>query len=146
MSAETFDRVPIIFQIRKGQNPDVEACSVFTGYSDGGTELEKLLGKPGPIHLYVCGLAYDICVAATCLDGLRLGYSVAAIDDCCRGTDEANIEANKKLILENGGLIVSSDHVLSLVNEKKRSLVMSHQSAKAMASISLPESSSNISE
>ena len=133
-------------QVRKGQNPDADAYSVFMGYSNGATELEKLLGKPGPIHLYVCGLAYDICVAATCLDGLRLGYAVATIDDCCRGTDAANIEANKKLISENGGLIVSSDHVLSLVNDKKRSLIMSHQSAKAMASISLPENSSNISE
>nr|XP_003700152.2 PREDICTED: nicotinamidase-like [Megachile rotundata] len=123
-------------QVRKGQHPDLEAYSVFyDNNSKDSMELQTILRKSGVTHLYVCGLAYDICVKATCLDGLRLGYALAVIDDCCRGVDANNIETTKKLIAENGGLITDSNDVLSLVNEGKRSLIMSHQSAKAVTSI-----------
>lgn len=80
--------------------------------------------------LYVCGIAYDVCVKETCLDGLRLGYQLAVIDDCCRGVKPDDITATKKLITENGGLVACTDRILSLVNEGKYSLVMAHHAAK----------------
>jgi len=80
--------------------------------------------------LYICGIAYDVCVKETCLDGLRLGYRIAVIDDCCRGVKPDDIMAAKKLIIENGGLVACSDRILSLVNEDKRSLIMAHHAAK----------------
>ncbi|XP_029041447.1 nicotinamidase-like [Osmia bicornis bicornis] len=128
--------VPHSEQVRKGQHPELEAYSVFfDNNSKNSVELQTILRKSGVTHVFVCGLAYDVCVKATCLDGLRLGYALAVIDDCCRGVDTNNIETTKELIIENGGLITDSNTVLSLVNEGKRSLIMSHQSAKAMTSI-----------
>ncbi|XP_076621999.1 uncharacterized protein LOC143342221 [Colletes latitarsis] len=120
-------------QVRKGDNPEVDAYSVFYK-SENSIELQTILRKASVTHVYICGIAYDVCVKASSLDGLRLGYSLAVIDDCCRGVDTDDIEAAKKLISENGGLITNSDHVLALVNEKKQSLVMSHQSAKTISS------------
>ncbi|XP_076237901.1 nicotinamidase [Calliopsis andreniformis] len=131
-------------QVRKGKDPNVEAYSVFHDSNSEGTgELQTILRDAGVTHVYVCGLAYDVCVKNACLDGLRFGYPVAVVDDCCRGVDLGNIEATKELITEKGGLIAGSDDVLALVNKEKRSLVMSHQSAKTMTSISVAESSAN---
>ncbi|CAL7939563.1 unnamed protein product [Xylocopa violacea] len=125
-------------QVRKGQNPEIDAYSVFFDNSSKvETELQNILRKSAVTHVYVCGLAYDVCVKATCMDGLRLGYALAVIDDCCRGVNSNNTEAAKKLICENGGLVTNSDDVLAFVNDGKRSLVMGHHYAKAMTSSSL---------
>lgn len=99
---------------------------------NGPTEIEKILSALGATHLYICGIAYDVCVKKTCLDSLRLGYRVAVIDDCCRGVKPDDIMIAKSSIVENGGLVADSDLVLSLVNEGKRSLVMAHGIYKLM--------------
>ncbi|XP_017755145.1 PREDICTED: pyrazinamidase/nicotinamidase-like [Eufriesea mexicana] len=120
-------------QVRKGQNSDMEAYSAFSDNNfEGSMELQTILKKAAVNRIYVCGLAYDICVKSTCLDGLRLGYALAVIDDCCRGVTIENIENTKKLISEKGGLITNINDVLAMVNEGKRSLVMSHQSARKL--------------
>lgn len=111
----------------------------FDNEHKGSTELQSILQKSAVTNVYVCGLAYDVCVKATCLDALQLGHALAVIDDCCRGVDARNIEATKTLISENGGLIINSDDVLLMVNEGKKNLVISHQIAKTMTSIFLDE-------
>ncbi|XP_078033620.1 nicotinamidase [Augochlora pura] len=133
--------VPGSEQVQKGTHPEKDTYSVFAATdSDGVSKLEQKLHKLGATQLFVCGLAYDVCVKETCLDGLRLGYPVAVIDDCCRGVNLKNIDAAKRLIIHNGGLITMADRVLSLVNNEDRSLIMSHQSAKKLASILSPKS------
>lgn len=123
-------------QVHKARDPDKEMYSAFgdndTPCEDGCKALKEILSDVDTMHVYVCGLAYDICVKETCLDGLRLGYRLAVVDDCCRGAYPSNTVIAKKLISENDGLIACSDRVLSLVNEGKRSLVMAHQGAKRM--------------
>lgn len=114
--------------------------------SEGTGELQRILRDARVTHVYVCGLAYDVCVKNTCLDGLRLGFPLAVVDDCCRGVDPGNVEVTKQLVSENGGLIANSEDVLSLVNEEKRSLVLSHRVAKTVTSISFAESCANGSE
>lgn len=124
---------PNSVQVRKGQNSNVDAYSVFSDNNYKETmELQKILNELGATRIFVCGLAYDVCVKFTCLDGLQLGYALAVIDDCCRGVSMPNIEKTKKLICENGGLITNSHDVVEMINEGKRSLIMSHQIAKAM--------------
>lgn len=121
----------ILFKIYKGQNPDSDAYSVFTKENvKTNSKLETILLKIKATDLYICGLATDVCVKATCLDGLSLGYNVIMIEDSCRGIDKNNTEEAKKLIIENGGLVTNSNHVFSLVNEEKRSLILDHQAAK----------------
>ncbi|XP_043590491.1 nicotinamidase-like [Bombus pyrosoma] len=128
--------VPGSIQIRKGQNPDMEAYSVFFDNNfKGSMELHAILKKEGVDYVFVCGLAYDICVKATCLDGLRLGYAIAIVDDCCCGIAESDTEETKQLILENGGLITNSNDVIAMTNEGKKSLVLAHKIAKSMTLI-----------
>lgn len=47
---------------------------------DIATELDALLRRAGVTALVVVGLALDVCVKATALDGLRLGYSVTVLE------------------------------------------------------------------
>lgn len=118
--------------MHKGQHPDKDVYSVFNEKDiDGASELVKILMSIGCTHLYVCGIAYDVCVKETCLDGLQCGYRLAVVDDCCRGVKPDDITIAKNLITENGGLVASSDQVLSLVNEGKRSLIMAHHAARS---------------
>ncbi len=44
------------------------------------TELDALLREAGVTALVVVGLALDVCVKATALDGLRLGYDVTVLE------------------------------------------------------------------
>lgn len=48
------------------------------------TELDALLRPAGVTALVVVGLALDVCVKATALDGLRLGYGVTVLEDGSR--------------------------------------------------------------
>lgn len=91
----------------------------------------------GATHVYVCGLAYDICVSATCMDGLKLGYGLAIIEDCCRGVDAKDIAPSREKIQSNGGLVTNSEEVLKLVNGQKRSFVMAFHLATKSESESL---------
>lgn len=118
-------------RLYKGRHPDKESYSAFgEKNADGASELEKMLSNFYAANLYVCGIAYDICVKETCLDGLQSGFPLAVVDDCCRGVKPDDITTTKNLIIEKGGLITSTDRILSIVNEDKRSLVMAHQAAK----------------
>jgi len=62
------------------------------------TELDALLRDAGVRALVVVGLALDVCVKATALDGLRLGYDVAVLEAGSRpvelqpGDGEAAVE------------------------------------------------------
>lgn len=115
----------ITFKIYKGQDPDNEAYSIFTKENK-----DIISSKVKATDLYISGLATDVCVKETCLDGLRLGYNVIMIEDCCRGIDKDNSEKAKKLIAANGGLVTNSNHVYSLVNEGKRSLIIDHHATR----------------
>lgn len=120
-------------EIRKGHHPDIEAFSAFTkGKPKECSDLERILSKIGATDLYVCGLALDVCVKATSLDGLKLGYKLAVIEDCCRGIDNEAMEEAKRIIVENGGLVTNSNHVISMMNERRPSLVMAHHAANVI--------------
>lgn len=97
------------------------------------TELPKILEELGATDVYMCGLAYDVCVCSTCLDGLRLGYRVALIENCCRGVDPNEIEEARRKITENGGATLATESVMDHVVGEKRSLVMALQGAKSLA-------------
>ncbi|XP_014472036.1 PREDICTED: nicotinamidase-like [Dinoponera quadriceps] len=128
--------VPSSVQIRKGQHPDIEEYTIFGNINSTGgnkSEITKILSEIGATHLYVCGLIYEVCIKETSLSGLQLGYRLAVVDDCSGCACPADAEIAKKTIIENGGLLASSECVLSLVNKGKRSLVMAYHAAKNMS-------------
>ncbi len=65
---------PDAFLVSKGTRYDRDQLSAFDE-----TGLAALLGRLGVRRLFVGGLALDVCVLATALDGVRAGLSVRLV-------------------------------------------------------------------
>lgn len=70
-------------RVSKGVKFDTDAYSEFDG-----TQLESFLERQGIGTLRIAGLALDVCVRATALEALRLGFRVELVRDGCRAVDE----------------------------------------------------------
>jgi len=77
--------------IRKGQRTEVDSYSAFLE-NDGvtSTGLAAKLHADGIQRVFVTGLAYDFCVAATARDARTAGFAVFVIEDACRAVDVDN--------------------------------------------------------
>lgn len=75
------------------------------------TTLNAQLKLKGITDIYVCGLAYDVCVGATAIDAISSGYRTILVDDCCRGVDLKDIDNVKDMIANNNGIVVTSNEV-----------------------------------
>ena len=71
--------------IRKGTSPHVDAYSAFGDALGGPTPLRDALRARGVRHLFVCGLALDVCVAASARDARAAGFAVTLVLPACAG-------------------------------------------------------------
>jgi nicotinamidase-related amidase len=74
--------------LRKGVRVGCDAYSAFFE-NDGVTlvGLDRLLRAHAARGFVLVGLATDVCVLHTALDGRRLGYDVTVVESACRGID-----------------------------------------------------------
>ena len=104
------DSIEAIF--RKGMDPEIDS---YSGFYDNGhkrtTGLAGYLKEKGAEDLYFCGLAADICVYFTLMDGLQEGFSASLIEDASRPLDNEEFAKLKDLIKHKGGRIVSSEEI-----------------------------------
>lgn len=108
-------------KIYKGTNSEVDSYSVFWDNKKlSDTSLNVQLQQRGTSDIYVCGLAYDVCVGATAIDAMSAGYRTILIDDCCRGVDLKDIEHTKQTVVSNDGIIVHSKDVKAMVEGRDR--------------------------
>lgn len=99
-------------KVYKGTNPEVDSYSVFWDNKKlSETTLNAQLKMKGTTDIYVCGLAYDVCVGATAIDAISSGYRTILVDDCCRGVDLKDIEYIKEMMISSNGCIVNSSEV-----------------------------------
>lgn len=82
--------------VRKGATPGLDAYSAFDGDAlvvDGGarTPLRDALRARGVAHVFVCGLALDVCVAATARDARAAGLAVTLVLPACAGLDAGGV-------------------------------------------------------
>jgi nicotinamidase/pyrazinamidase len=73
---------------RKGMDPNVDSYSAFADNNGKDTGLAEFLRSQGITHLRVVGLATDYCVAATALDGTKLGFDTTVDLNGCRGISD----------------------------------------------------------
>lgn len=101
-------------KVYKGTNPEVDSYSVFWDNKKlSETTLNAQLKLKGITDIYVCGLAYDVCVGATAIDAISSGYRTILVDDCCRGVDLKDIDNIKEMVVSSNGIIVTSKEVSS---------------------------------
>lgn len=108
-------------KIYKGTNPEVDSYSVFWDNKKlTETTLSSQLQERGATDIYICGVAYDVCVGATAVDALTSGYRTILIDDCSRGVDLVDIEKTKATVIGSNGVIVNSSQVKAMVEGRDR--------------------------
>lgn len=74
--------------LRKGFNPLIDGYSAFfENDKKTPTGLAGYLKERGIMHLTLCGLATDFCVAHSALDARNLGFEVSLPLDACRAID-----------------------------------------------------------
>ncbi len=88
-------------KVTKGTRFDHDQNSAFDE-----TGLEHHLRAQGVRHLYVGGLAQDVCVRASVLDARKAGFDVTVISDATRGVTPAGCAAASKEMREAGARFV----------------------------------------
>ena len=96
-------RKPVV-KITKGVRFDQDQNSVFDQ-----TGLAVWLRKKFISRLWVGGLAKDVCVLATVLDGRREGFDVMLIEDATRPVTPEGGESARRLMLEAGVCFVHKE-------------------------------------
>ena len=103
-------------KIYKGKDPKIDSYSAFwDNLKFSETRLGAEIRERNVTDVYVCGLAYDVCVGATALDALNLGFRTILVEDCTRGVDLNEIDRTREKILESYGVVVDSNEVKDMV-------------------------------
>lgn len=92
------------FILRKGFRREIDSYSgFFENDRRTPTGLAGYLRERGIRRLFLAGLALDFCVFYTAMDGRRLGFEVAVLEDACRGIDlEGSLAAATSRMASSG--------------------------------------------
>jgi nicotinamidase/pyrazinamidase len=124
----SLDASRIQYLIKKGMNLDVDSYSAFfDNLKLAETELNALIQEEckfrgestEDVEITVCGLALDICVAATVRDSIGLGYTTEVVLDACRSVD-TSLAAEVSLLREFSDLGVKVSLSREILHEQKR--------------------------
>ena len=93
------------FVLRKGTNLEMDSYSAFLENDRRTTTgLAGLLRELGVQRVFLSGLATDVCVRATALDGRAAGFQVVLLEDACRPVDvpPGNLAGALRQMLDTG--------------------------------------------
>lgn len=93
------------FVLRKGTNLEMDSYSAFLENDRRTTTgLAGLLRELGVQRVFLSGLATDVCVRATALDGCAAGFQVVLLEDACRPVDvpPGNLARALRQMLDTG--------------------------------------------
>lgn len=131
--------------VKKGTNSKVDSYSAFYDNAKlNKTNLHDILRAEGVRDIYLCGLAWDYCVAFTALEGRELGYNVYVVSDGCKGVDNDGIKAMSERMRQAGVKIISSQDLEKSLDEKDHNsdnnnhLEAAHRRRTASSSASSP--------
>ncbi|KAK5581883.1 hypothetical protein RB653_003463 [Dictyostelium firmibasis] len=104
--------------INKGMDIEVDSYSAFyDNDKNSKTELEEILKKHSINKVYVCGLATDFCVLASCLDSVNCGFKTYFIQDCSKGVSKNGVDQSLQQMKNKGIIFInSSDLIQNKIN------------------------------
>jgi nicotinamidase/pyrazinamidase len=106
---KALDMRPVEAIFRKGTHAEIDSYSAF--YDNGHrrcTGMTGYLRDRGATELYFCGLAADICVYYTLMDGLKDGFKCFFVEDATRALDDKAFGAAKAEMTAKGATVVKS--------------------------------------
>ena len=104
--------------IYKGTNAEVDSYSAF--YDNQKLNQTALLARLRSLHvthLFVTGLALDVCVAFSALHAAEEGFVVTVVVDACAGVSEEGI-AEKREAFQRAGITVATSEELPAIFAK----------------------------
>lgn len=109
-------------KVKKGSNPYIDSYSAFWDNADSAqTTLFLDLLNRGVTDVFICGLAFDVCVKHSAIDAVEQGFKTHVIADGCRGVTNEGIAKTKDEFLQKGVIIIESNKVCQAVDENSRS-------------------------
>ncbi len=107
------DRIERVFS--KGEDPGVDSYSGF--FANGrrkATGLADYLRSRGVDEVYIVGLALDVCVRATALDAVELGFETHVAEDATRAVNMHPEDGALTLnaLRDSGVRVVRSDEIV----------------------------------
>lgn len=98
--------------IKKGTNPCIDSYSAFWDNGDcSQSSLFVDLLKQEVTDVYICGLAFDVCVKHSALDAVNQGFRTFVIVDGCRGVTVEGIAETKEEFRKSGIVLLESNKV-----------------------------------
>jgi nicotinamidase/pyrazinamidase len=94
--------------LRKGTRLDVDSYSAFVENDGTTTGLGAFLRARGIGRVFVCGLARDVCVRATAIDGAAEQLAVYVLDDLTRAVDPASRARVDSELASHGVTVIDS--------------------------------------
>ncbi|CAM1314845.1 Uncharacterised protein g6664 [Pycnogonum litorale] len=120
--------------IHKGCHPDIDSYSAFWDNCKlSQTRLTDELRKQNVTDVYVCGLAYDVCVASTAHDSLEMGFRTILVEDATRGIVYDDIRRTKESLCDKHAVTISSDEVKAMVEGNDRRPEVAYHAALHLA-------------
>ncbi|XP_050415032.1 nicotinamidase [Patella vulgata] len=111
------------FMVHKGTNPDIDSYSAFW---DNGklsqTELVNILVEHHVTDVYICGLAYDVCVGFTATHATQHGFRTTFIEDASKGVIMEDMKKTRNKLMNMGVVMANSHQVEDMVLAKERCL------------------------
>lgn len=104
--------------VNKGVDPRVDSYSAFYDNQKlHQTNLLAELRRHEVTHVFVTGLAFDVCVAFSALHAAEEGFVTCVIDDACAGVTHEGIAEKKQAFGEAGITIATSAEVAGLFEQ-----------------------------
>jgi nicotinamidase/pyrazinamidase len=98
---------------RKGTDPEIDS---YSGFYDNGhlktTGLADYLRGKNVSEVYLTGLAGDICVFYTGMDGLKEKFQTYLIEDATRPLNKDDYKKNNRLFKDKGGRLIQSRDIV----------------------------------
>ena len=94
----------------RGAHAGRHACRP-RGLTDDDDDDARRAQKRGVTHVYVTGLALDVCVAFTALHAAEAGFVTHVIEDACAGVTLDGIAAQKETMRRAGIELITSSEV-----------------------------------
>jgi len=122
--------LPNSLTIKKGIDADVDSYSAFFDNQKGNqAKLEEQLRSRGVTDCFLVGIATDVCVNATALHSLEVGFRTILVNDACRGVEAGAIEQTRQNIRERKGVVVDTSEVEAMVQGQDRRVELGHSLA-----------------
>ncbi|CAF3411233.1 unnamed protein product [Rotaria socialis] len=101
-----------VFHLLKGYDSDIDSYSAFwDNQKIRETSLNSKLKESNVTHVFIVGIATDVCVYSTALHAVENGYKTYIVEDACRGVDIGNINLRLDELIKRNCIVIQSGDV-----------------------------------